>query len=554
MKLERLEAFFSTSPAARLLRSPNAAPVVCFLQQTFKDSGLIALPHSELVARLGGFQQELRDMGSEGLRDQPESYLTVWCSGDSRWLRRFLDAEHTEALYELSPHSEDVLKFLSEILDRSLGFVGTESRLNRIMETLSDLVIRGSADPQRRLEHLKAERDRLAAEIALIESGGDVATYSPTAIRERFADALSDLGKLQGDFRAVEDSFKSITRDVQKRNAESDGSRGEILGFALDAEDTLKTEDQGVSFYEFVRLVLSPTKQRELEGIVSRLDEIEELAEQLDGMQRIRSMMGSLSDEAEKVLRTTRRLSTTLRRLLDRRTAAGRQRLAEVLRDIRAAGVELAEHPTTDRFGLEVETELGLSCPFERSFWRAPAQFEMPELNNGTPDEDNRLQAFRNLAAMQRLDWSGMRRTVTAKLRERDRVPLVELLAEHPPKSGAIEVLGYVQIAHDDGHEVDPNLTETVLLPATFDDDLSWTPDHDQFQAYEVPRVTYLSRRLRVAASRREAAADKASATDRGDTTKAKGDAATVRGDTATAQRGTASVEERGAPANPNGH
>jgi len=161
--------------------------------------------------------------------------------------------------------------------------------------------------------------------------------YSPTAIRERFGDVVSDLGSLQGDFRSVEDAFRDITRAVQERQSETDSTRGEILGFALDAEDTLKSQDQGISFDAFVRVLLSPRKQDELETIVQQLNEIEILADQVDGLRRIRGMMGSLSDEAEKVLRTTRRLSSTLRRLLDTRARAGRARLATVLREIRGA-------------------------------------------------------------------------------------------------------------------------------------------------------------------------------------------------------------------------
>src|SRR5690606_11077206 len=131
-------------------------------------------------------------------------YLTDWCTGESRWLSRHLESGVNEPIYELSPHAEVVLRFLRDALDQRLGFVGTESRLRRIIETLSDLVVRGSDDPQRRLEYLRGERARIDAEIIAIERDGVVSTYTPTAIRERFADAVSDLIQLQSDFRAVE--------------------------------------------------------------------------------------------------------------------------------------------------------------------------------------------------------------------------------------------------------------------------------------------------------------------------------------------------------------
>lgn len=477
------------------MRSPHAAHIIYFFYRQFKDSGSITAPHSLLVQHLSEFLEDVHKIQPDVLIDRPETYLVAWSSGDSRWLRRFLDTTHSEAVYELTPHTEDVLKFLGEALDRSLGFVGTESRLKRIIETLSDIVVRGSADPSRRLDHLRAERDRIDLEISAIESGAAVSTYSSTAIRERFADAVTDLTSLQGDFRAVEDSFKEITRNVQKRQAEMDGGRGDILGFALAAEDNLKVQDQGVSFDEFVRLVLSPSKQEQFDRIVSQLDEIDVLVEQVDGMRRIRGMIGSLSDEAEKVLRTTRRLSSTLRRLLNSRVNSARLRLAAVLREIRGAAVRLAENPPRESVGIEIMSELDLLNVWERTFWTAPARFDSPALTDHQPDDDDRRAAFRHLAGLQRLDWDAMKQNIANMLREASRVPLSELLTVYPPAGGVIEILGYVQIAHDDGHLIDDQVTETIRLPRG--DVTPGIHETAGIEEYEVPRVVFLSGHLK---------------------------------------------------------
>lgn len=487
VELERLISFFSVNPSATLLRSPHAAYIIFFLHRHFKHAGNITIPQSALTQELAEFLDEVHESAPESLRDKPETYVTNWSTGDSRWLRRFHDARHAEPIYELTPSTEDVLKFLASVLDRNLAFVGTESRLKRIIDTLSNIVVRGSSDPGRRLEHLSDERERIDREIEAIKAGGVVETYGPTAIRERFADAVADLASLQGDFRAVEESFKNITRDVQKRQSQASDSRGNILGFALDAEGALKEKDQGISFDAFVRLVLSPSKQDELEAIVARLDEIECLAEQVEGMERIRGMMGNLSEEAEKVLRTTRRLSSTLRRLLDTRANAGRLRLAEVLRDITSAATRLAECPNP--LSVDVSTQLDLLNVWERTFWTAPVEFEASELTDHEPDEDDRLAAFRRLAELQTLDWEGMRQNVANMLNgSTERVPLAQVLESHPLTTGAIEVLGYIQIAHDGGHEVDETKTEVIRLSATPGDNVS----------YEVPKVTFLNERLRM--------------------------------------------------------
>jgi hypothetical protein len=489
MQLDRLLSFFAGSPAAKLLRSPNAPHIIYFLHRRFKDSGSITAAHSVLLRELNDFLEEIHETDPEVLRDRAETYLVAWSTGDSRWIRRFLDSTHSEAIYELTPHTEDVFRFLSESLDRKLGFVGTESRLKRIIDTLSDIVVRSSADPSLRLAHLRAERDRLEREIRSIESGEAVSIYSSTAIRERFADAVTDLASLQGDFRAVEDCFKSITREVQKKQAEAQGVRGDILGFALAAEDTLKHQDQGVSFDEFVRLILSPSKQEEFESIVMRLNELDVLVEQVDGMRRVRGMIGSLADEAEKVLGTTRRLSTTLRRLLDMRVASGRMHLAEVLRDIRAAAVRLADRATRGNWELEIFAELELANVSERPFWTAPCRFEPIELTDFAPDEDERQLVYRQLAGMQHLNWESMRLNIAAMLRDSPLVTLPELLSAHPPDCGAVQVLGYIQLAHDEGHLIDDTTTETIHLA---DESASAESERDGVREFRIPRVVFV--------------------------------------------------------------
>jgi hypothetical protein len=104
------------------------------------------------------------------------------------------------------------------------------------------------------------------------------------------------------------------------------------------------------------------------------------------------------------------------------------------------------------------------------------------------------MAAFRNLAGLQRLDWEAMRENVANMLRETSRIPLPELLIAHPPSAGAVEVLGYVQIAHDDGRHIDKQVTETIRLHPLAD---CAVPGADDSELFEVPHVVFLSRDLR---------------------------------------------------------
>lgn len=466
MQLDQLISYFATSPAIRLLRAQHAPFIVDFLFQQFKASSKLSVPASELASALAEYQSSIHEAHSEALRNKPEQYLIAWSSGETRWIHRFVEGGRNEPVYQLTAHTEEVFVYLDRALQKDLGFVGTESRLRLVISTLADLVAGASCDPDVRLAHLRAERQRIDDEIdAIFRDGHVAARYEPAAIRERFLTAVALLKELLSDFRAVEDRFKEITRQVQRRHMDGRDSRGSILEYALDAEDVLKKEDQGVSFYEFVRFILSPKEQEKLRSVISDLGRIEELAEQTEGLTTVRRMVKSLIADAEKVMRTNQRLSATLRRLLDSRAAHDRRRLTHLLGEIRTLAAQMAEDPPRDDVGIEIDVGVTITAPFSRTFWSPPTAFTQIEMTEHEVDSDRRLQLFEMLAQMHRLDWRRMRDHVREATRDRTTsTSLGELVREFPPTAGVIELLGYLQIAKDDGHIVSRDKTEQIEL------------------------------------------------------------------------------------------
>ena len=487
MRLGKLLSYFATSPAMRLLHSTNAAFIVDFLNQAFKQSNRITVPHSELISGLIAYQEDLRETHPGVLPSKADSYLNDWCSADIRWLQRLLEAGRDEPLFQLTPHTEDVLSFLDRVLNKDLGFVGTESRLKLVIDTLADLVIGASDDPEVRLQHLRAEYVRIAEEINQIEVSGYVSKYQPTQIRERFSTAVTLLRQLQGDFRAVEESFRQITTEVQQRQIIGGESRGGILEFALDSEDLLKNEDQGVSFYAFVNLILSPHQTEQLDSIIRGVRQIIELEQQQEGLETVRGMVSLLQREAEKVMRTNHRLSATLRRLLDSRTHAERERVAQLLRAIRGQAVTLGGEDGCSDIGLDIDCELGIDSPMRRAFWAEPPKFDSVDLTSFEPDVDARREAFEQLAALHSINWNELRVRIRQTLTLEDAPTLERLVALHPAEGGVVEIIAYLQIATEDGHLIDRNETETLLVK-------SERPAGHSILV-TVPKVTFLTHR-----------------------------------------------------------
>ncbi len=487
MQLVKLLVYFDTSPALSLLRSSNAPFIIDFLNQQFKGGERLAWAHSDLVAALIAYQENLQETDPGKLPSRADAYIAEWCSSETRWLRRFLEADSDEPSYELTPHTEDVLAFLDLVLGKELGFVGTESRLKLVIDTLSDLVVGSSDDPETRLQHLRNEQFRVQEEIAQIEKDGRVTKYRPAQIRERFITAVSVLKQLQGDFRAVEESFREITLEVQQQQVVGRAARGGILEYALNAEDVLKEDDQGVSFYEFVKLILSPVQTEQLERIIDEIRKIPELSNQQDGMETVRGMVTLLQREAEKVMRTNQRLSTTLRRLLDVEAHAERQRVAQLLQEIRGLVASLRDQDNCDDVGLMIEDNAAIDSPFRRTFWTEPARLELMDLTEFEPDDEERSDTFKQYAAMHRLDWNALRNHIEELLNLRPAPTLADVLDEFPPTAGVVEVLGYLQIAKDDNHHIDTSVEISLSIPP-IQDNANWVE-------LRVPLVTFLNKR-----------------------------------------------------------
>lgn len=493
MHLEMVLSFMESSPTVRLLKADQGAFVLCFLHSTFKDNdgeSAISFPQDELRHRLEIFREQLHADEHEVLLGAADRYLVSW--SDSGWLRRFLPAESHQPHYQLTRFAEDAIRFVDTTLSRDSRMVGTESRLRLVIDTLVDLVRGASADPNQRLEQLAAERQRIDDEIAAIQGGAAVEIYHPAQVRERFYTAIDLLKTLQGDFRAVEDRFEAIARQVQRDAINEDRQRGEILASALDAEDLVKQQDEGISFDAFVSFLFSPQAQAKLRETIGKVIRLEAISNERHSIDHIRKMVPSLLSEADNVLRQTGRLSQTLRRLLNDQSAGHRKRTAEVLRDIRTLASRMKQsvvesgEPVSPDIGLQVQTSIGVSSPMARPFWTPPQVFEStPETH--VVDLATAEREARKLAKLKRLEWDRMRDTIRTATQRRPSITMSQLVQIRPPKAGVIELVGWLQIAHQDKHRIDRDASEEIEI-ATTDE----TTGLVRRTRVKVPLVTFL--------------------------------------------------------------
>jgi hypothetical protein len=435
----------------------------------------------ELRARLTEYLEVVHQADPTPLSGAPDRYLSQWA--DAGWMQRFLEASSTEPQFQLTRYAEEAIQFVDSSIARGSNLVGTDSRLRLVINTLDDIVRGATADPNRRLDYLRAQRAKIDREIQDIESGKSIQVYRPAQIRERFQNAVDMLKALQADFRAVEERFQSIAGEVQRLHSSGVGARGEILSHALDSEDLLKQQDEGISFFAFVSFMFSPTQQAALRKNIEEIQRVAALVDQHESLARIRRMVPSLLAEAEKVMRTTARLSATLRRLLDAKAAAHRVRLASVLRDIRQHAIRLRGSDACQKLQLSIDSEAAIQSPLARTFWIPPQSFENASIEEQIVAPEKAGLMIASFAKMQRLDMRKLRANIREATGDSDSRTLVELLDRCPLTLGVVELLGYLQIAHDDAHTIDRSQTDYISIADT--------KPHNQPLRLSVPRIVF---------------------------------------------------------------
>lgn len=139
-------------PAWHLLRAGTAPLVLTFLESVFVDGNTRAVPRSELVVRLEEFLHAVRPGPGAGDQDEDRpryarparDYVDDWADPATGWLRAWYPPGADEPHYDATPAVEKALAWLRSL--QPAPFVGTESRLNTVVELLRP-VLRSAGSP-----------------------------------------------------------------------------------------------------------------------------------------------------------------------------------------------------------------------------------------------------------------------------------------------------------------------------------------------------------------------------------------------------------------------
>jgi hypothetical protein len=121
---------------------------------------------------------------------------------------------------------------------RERSFVGTESRLNTIVDLLRQIVFGTETDPDERIGELRRQRDGIDEQIARVEAG-ELDLLDESAVRDRYQQFSATARELLADFREVEENFRKLDRRLREKIAGWQGGKGELLDDVLGSRESI---------------------------------------------------------------------------------------------------------------------------------------------------------------------------------------------------------------------------------------------------------------------------------------------------------------------------
>ena len=438
-----------------------------FLYQQFRKPGQNRIPEPALRLALSQYLEQLSYKGlelSEGMN--AKSYIDQWV--EKGYLGRFFLADGETEVIELKSETVRAMDFLQR-LERST-FVGAESKMKAIFDSLKTLAIETNTDPKVRTDELIRQRDQIDREIETIRNEGRAVVLSPTQVKERIARLDDDLSSLFGDFREITENFHLIGRNVHRQAVDAEKNRGELLGEAIDANQSLSESDQGKSFQGFMSYLQSSDLRSEALAHMERVQMLPEAATVFkerygNEIFSLRKRFHGLTGPAQQVVQATSFLIDRVRGAVSSSKIREGKALEVILNEIKSEFLRNPLQPVRSEPFYFIEDGCDIFLPIERPFWSPEKVIRLrshpSDEENVSPTSDHLNAAF----SIAPIDASRLKNNILLALEGQKRVSIGEVIEHFPCQEGFREWLAYTEIFHSvTGCEVDFSRTENIKI------------------------------------------------------------------------------------------
>jgi hypothetical protein len=248
----------------------------------------------------------------------------------------------------------------------------------------------------------------------------------------------------------VEENFRELDTQTRQTIIKSSLAKADLLDNIFQQQDYLWRTDQGKSFKAFWEFLMSEQMQEELEQLLEKVNSIPAIVE-IKKEQTVDRIKANLVDAGDKVNRSNDGLIEQLRKFVEQKNLSESRHILQSIEQIESLLLE--DNETIDQQAVWMETD-GLFKPsftMDRPLFNPPVKvaFENTVIEDGLAEADTDI-----LFEQFYVDIDLLRNNVRFLLKNRSQIALSDLLNHYKPTKGVAEILGYMQIATNEGKHV----------------------------------------------------------------------------------------------------
>src|SRR6187401_1188945 len=305
MTFDTIYQLLKTHRTVTLITADSAALIISFLFKSFKQNPngfkTDSISEKDLTDQLSEYLYILNKDEVQFPR-QPKLYLTDWTNAG--YLRKY-PIKNDEFLYELTAATENAFKWIDSLDKRE--FVGQESRLKILFESLKELSSKSKRDYAERLKELEIKKKQTEQEIEDLKQG-KMDVLDDRQIKEQYYLIEETAKNLLADFKQVEQNFRDLDRQFRQKIITTNLTKGKVLEDLFQEQSNLLEEDQGKSFNAFWEFLLSQTKQDEFERMLTDVLNLSAVKEVQRESFNMANVINDLIEAGDKTKRSTNSL------------------------------------------------------------------------------------------------------------------------------------------------------------------------------------------------------------------------------------------------------
>lgn len=408
-----------------------------------------------------------------------KQYLTDWANAG--FLRKY-PGTGDDYIYELTASTENAFKWIDSLDKRE--FVGQESRLKNLFETIKELSSKSKRDHLARLKELEEKKSMIEREIDDVRNG-KMDVLDDRQIKEHYF-LIEEMAKaLLSDFKQVEQNFRELDRKFRQEIITTTQVKGKVLEDLFERQRDLLEEDQGRSFTAFWEFLLSQSKQDEFEKLISDVLELPAVREVQRDTFSIANLRNDLIDAGDRTKRSTNSLLEQLRKYLEHKSFTENKRIYDNIQEMLKI---ISTHPEKDFTKVSllqvddiIDIDLTLAHDWEVRGYRPPEKIsfanQQPEEGFTTSDDAPLFDQF-EISSLE------LRSNIRTALRNRSHVRFTDFVREFSLTKGVAEVVAYLDIASAERskHIVDRDAFDIVEVSNV---------STDKVFKLKVPRITF---------------------------------------------------------------